>query len=212
MSTVTDEVNTPPQQKKRLYPAHIFSRASVVCPSCLIRFKEDAKACPNCQFDAHRVIENFPFDPPVMQRWMDNAKVFDGAAKREVDHLIDRLVKQFPQVSLSICTVELDDPVSLSEFGFWMMNACRLQEGQGEENRAWRLLLIIDVKRELLSLTPGYAVEAFMNDADWQDALKMMIPDMIAKDYRTSLAGFVKDAIQLLRKSAEDVMLKLSEK
>lgn len=209
---MTDEVKTTPQEKKRLYPAHIFDRASVVCPSCLIRFKEDSAQCPNCQFDAHRCVEKFPFDAPVMQRWMDNAKVFNAAARSEIDHLIERLVRQFPQVSLTICTVELDDPVSLPEFGFWMMNACRLQEGQGEENRAWRILLLMDVKRELLALTPGYAIEAFMNDADWQDALKMMIPDMIAKDYRTSLSGFVKDATQLLRKSAQDVIQKLSQK
>lgn len=209
---MTEEVKTSTEDKKRLYPAHIFNRASVVCPSCLIRFKEDSLKCPNCQFDAHRSVEKFPFDPPVMERWMDNAKLFNAAARGEIDQFIDRLERQFPQVSLTICTVELDDPVSLSEFGFWMMNACRLQEGQGEENRAWRILLLMDVKRELLSLTPGYAIEAFMNDADWQDALKMMIPDMIAKDYRTSLSGFVKDANQLLRKSAQDVMQKLSQK
>jgi uncharacterized membrane protein YgcG len=110
---------------------------------------------------------------------------------------------------LSVCTVELDDPVSLSEFGFWMMNACRMEEGQNSEQRPWTILLLIDVKRGLLSLTPGYAIEAFMDDADWQEALKMMVPDMIAGDYRLSLKGFVKDAIQLLRRSAQDVMQSL---
>jgi uncharacterized membrane protein YgcG len=208
---VTDQDNTLPREKKRVYPARMFKRASVVCPSCLIRFKERADQCPNCQFDAQRSVEQFSFQPPVMQRWMDNAKVFDQAARQEVDQMIDRIIKQFPQVSLSICTVELDDPISLSEFGFWMMNACGFEDGQSEEQRAWSILLLIDVKRKLLSLTPGYAIEAFMDDADWQETLKMMVPDMIADDYRLSLRGFVKDASQLLRKSAQDVMQMLKE-
>ena len=187
----------------------MFKRATVVCPSCLIRFKEHADQCPNCQFDAHRSVEQFRFEPPVMQRWMDNAKVLDTSVRQEIDQIFDRLTKQFPQVNLSVCTVELDDPTNLSEFGFWMMNACRLEDGQTSEQRAWTILLLIDVKRGLLSLTPGYAIEAFMDDAEWQEALKMMVPDMIARDYRLSLKGFVKDAIQLLRKSAQDVMQSL---
>ncbi len=203
---MTDQDNKAPREKKKVFPARMFKRATVVCPSCLIRFKEHADQCPNCQFDAHRSVEQFKFDPPVMQRWMDNAKVFDAPVRQEIDQIIDRLTKQFPQVSLSVCTVKLDDPISLSEFGFWMMNACRLGEGQNSEQRSWTILLLIDVKRGLLSLTPGYAIEAFMDDADWQEALKMMVPDMIARDYRMSLKGFVKDAIQLLRKSAQDVM------
>ena len=211
-SAVTDKETTSTQEKKRVYPARIFHRATVVCPSCRVRFKEDSEQCPNCKFDAHRAVEQFPFQPPVMQRWMDNAKVLDEIAKQEIDYLINRLVKQFPQVSLSICTVELDDSIDLPEFGFWMMNACPLKEGQQAKDRAWRILLLVDVKREMISLTPGYSVEAFMNDADWQDALKMMIPDMIAGDYRASLSGFVKDAIELFRKSAQDVIVKLSQK
>jgi len=206
---VTDQDNTAPKEKKKVFPARMFKRATVVCPSCLIRFKEHADQCPNCQFDAHRSVEQFRFEPPVMQRWMDNAKVLDTSVRQEIDQIFDRLTKQFPQVNLSVCTVELDDQTNLSEFGFWMMNACRLEDGQTSEQRAWTILLLIDVKRGLLSLTPGYAIEAFMDDAEWQEALKMMVPDMIARDYRLSLKGFVKDAIQLLRKSAQDVMQSL---
>lgn len=190
----------------------MFYRATVVCPSCLQHFKESDDQCRSCGFDAYRVVQQFPFTPPVMERFMDHAGVVDQKLTRDINAAVDRLRVRFPQVELYFCTVELDDPVSLPEFGFWMMNACRLQEGQVESDRAWSILLLIDVKRGIVSLTPGYAIEAFIEDSGWEDALRNMSEDLAADDYSSALLYYVKSAERLLRQSANNVNKKISHK
>jgi len=190
----------------------MFNRATVVCPSCLQRFKKVDTQCQRCGFDALRTVQQFPFTPPVMERFIDNAGIADEKLIKDINSAVDKLNVRFPQVGMYFCTVELDDPISLPEFGFWMMNACRLQEGQVEKDRAWSILLLIDVKRGLVSLTPGYAIEAFIEDSGWENTLRKMSEDLAADDYRSALLDYVKSAEQLLRESAVDVNKKVSHK
>ena len=190
----------------------MFNRATVVCPSCLQRFKNADTQCQRCGFDAHRTVQQFPYTPPVLERIIDNAGIADEKLIKEINSAVDKFNVRFPQVGMYFCTVELDDPISLPEFGFWMMNACQLQEGQVEKDRAWSILLLIDVKRGLVSLTPGYAIEAFMEDSGWENILRKISEDLAAEDFRSALLDYVKGAEQLLRESAANVNKKLSRK
>ena len=92
------------------------------------------------------------------------------------------------------------------------MNACQLQEGQVENDRAWSILLLIDVKRGLVSLTPGYAIEAFIEDSSWENTLRKISEDLAAGDFCSALLDYVKSAEQLLREPAADVNKKVSHK
>lgn len=201
-----------PLDKRKEYPARMFYRATVVCPSCHQRFNESDDQCQRCGFDAYQTVDKFPYTPPVMERVMDNAGIIDDKLHTELDLAVDKLIEKFPQVGMYFCTVEMEDPVSLSEFGFWMMNACRLQEGQVERDRAWSILLLIDVQRGLISLTPGYAIEAFIEDSGWENALRGASEDLAAGDYRSAILGYIKCAEKLLYTSAKDVKKKVRMK
>lgn len=193
----------------------MFNRATVVCPSCLKRFNEAEDKCPSCGYDAGRCVQQFDMTAPVLERFMDGAGLFalaDEKLQGDLDAALDALGKQFPQLGLYFCTLDQEEPVSLTEYGFWMMNSCLLQQGQDESERAWSLLLLLDVKRGLLSLTPGYAIEAFIDDPEWEQALKTMAQHLSAGDYRAALLGFVKDAQELLRVSAQQVNEQIKRK
>jgi len=198
--------------KRKGYPARIFNRATVVCPSCLQRFKESERQCQRCGFDAYRVVEQFTFKPPVMELMMDHAGITDDELCTDLASAVDKLVRKFPQVGFYFCFVEMDDPVKLSEFGFWLMNASPLQEGQVEKDRAWSLLLLIDVKRGLVSFTPGYAIEAFIEDSRWEESIHQISEDLASGDYRSALLKYVKNAELLLQQSAKDVSKKVKLK
>ena len=200
---------------KKVYSARQFNRVTIVCPSCLKRFKEAEEKCPSCAFDAQRSVQQFAMAAPVMERFMDQAGLFaqdDEKLKADLDAAVDALGKQFPQLGWYFCTLEPDELLSLPEYGFWMMNACLLQDGQDERERAWSLLLLMDVKRGVLSLTPGYAIEAFIDDLEWEKALKVMAEHLSVGDYRAALLGFVRDAGELLRASAQQVNEKIKRK
>lgn len=146
---------------------------------------------------------------------MDKAGIIAQADEKLIEDVgaaVDDLIKKFSQLELYFCALELGESVNISEFGFWMMNACPLQQGQDERSRAWSILLLMDVKRGLISLTPGYAIEAFIDDSAWEGALQAMAGHLAAGDYRAALLGFVEDAGQLLRDSAKNVNEKINRK
>lgn len=188
--------------KQKRYPARIFCRATVVCPSCLQRFKEQREQCPRCGFDAHAAVRRFPYTPPVLDRFMDHAGVTDEKLRADVTAAADVLARRFPQIGFYFCLVNLEQSASLSEFGFWMMNACRLQQGQTETDRAWSILLLVDVEGGTVSVTPGYAVEAFMEDSGWEGLLKEISPQLQRGDYREALLGYLQGAESLLWQAA----------
>ena len=200
---------TAPLEKRKIYPARIFKRASVVCPSCLQRFKDAHEQCPRCGFDALRAVEQFAFTPPVMERVMDQVGVIDDGLKKEIDAAVLKVQKRFPQVDFHFCIAELDDPIKLPELGFWMMNACLLRDGQVESDRAWSMLVLIDVKRGLVSITPGYAIEAFFEDSGWENILRELSEDLAAGDYRAAIIYFLKSAECLLLEAALQVKQKI---
>ena len=198
-------------EKRKQYPARIFYRATVVCPSCLQRFRETADACQRCGFDAYRVVQQFPYTAPVLERVIDNAGVMDASWRPELDRAVDRLSTRFPQVGFYFCTVMLDDPVKLPEFGFWMMNACRLEQGQQELDRAWSILLLLDVKRGLVSITPGYAIEAFIEDSAWEDALRQISQPLIESNYQKAFLDFMRHAERLLVQAGKQAFRKMKK-
>ena len=144
-----------------------------------------------------------------MERIIDNAGIADEKLIKDINSAVDKFNVRFPQVGMYFCSVELDDPISLPEFGFWMMNACQLQQGQVEKDRAWSILLLIDVERGLVSLTPLYAIEAFIEDSSWENTLRKISEDLAAGDFCSALLDYVKSAEQLLREPAADVNKKV---
>ena len=143
---------------------------------------------------------------------MDHAGITNDKLCADLAGSVAKVVRKFPQVGFYVCLVEMDDPVKLSEFGFWLMNASQLQQGQVEKDRAWSLLLLIDVKRGLVSFTPGYAIEAFIEDSRWEESIRQISEDLASGDYRRALLNYVKNAGLLLQQSAKDVCKKVKLK
>lgn len=198
-------------EKRKQYPARTFYRATVVCPSCLQRFREAADACQRCGFDAYRVVQQFPYTAPVLEQVIDNAGVITPDWRPALDHALAKLARRFPQVGFHFCTVRLENPVKLTEFGFWMMNASQLEPGQQESDRAWSMLVLLDVERGLISLTPGYALEAFIEDSKWEDALRQISRSLVEGDYRKALLSLMAHAERLLSLAGKQAMRKVKK-
>ncbi len=198
-------------QKRKQYPARKFYRATVACPSCRQRFKQADEKCPRCGFDAYSAVQSFPFAAPVLGPVVDNVGVIGEALQKELAEAASRMAKKFPQIGFHFCTVEFDDPVNLTEFGFWMMNACKLAQNQQETDRAWSILLLIDVRRGLAALTPGYAVEAFVEDSGWENALRLISGDLAAGNFRAALMAYFRHAETLLCEAARSVSRKVKK-
>ncbi len=74
----------------------------------------------------------FGDDLPPLLPLLDVAEVWDEKDKRKIMAAVARFNRRFPQVRWRICGAALGGQVSLPLFGFWLVNACPLMEGETE--------------------------------------------------------------------------------
>ncbi len=92
----------------------------------------------------------------------------------QIEAARERLRRRFPQFHWRVCCVKLPPATDLSVFGFWLLNACSLQDKETLEERAWTVLLLIDVKSSQAAAIPGYAAENCFDDNQWRKSLHAM--------------------------------------
>jgi hypothetical protein len=156
---------------EREYSPKRFAIGSISCPACKGRLERDAKWCPSCSFTGSKTLEMFGDDPPPLLPLLDVAEVWDEKDKRKIMAAMARFNRRFPQIRLRICGAALGGRVSLPLFGFWLVNACPLLEGETAEERGWTVLLLVDSETWSTSVTTGYRAEAWLSDDMWDKAL-----------------------------------------
>ena len=98
---------------KKLYQAKSFAKSPIVCPSCNLKLDREVEECPRCQFSGTVSVARYPFAAPPMTRFMDVGEVFDPKARQAMSDRLSRLEKQFPQVRICFCALELPEHVDL---------------------------------------------------------------------------------------------------
>lgn len=134
----------------------------------------------------------FPMSPPPLAPIIDAADILseDDIAKIKTARNIVR--RQYPQFRWRICSVCLPPDTSLSLFGFWLLNACPLQERETAGERAWAVLLIINAATGQAAVIPGYAAEPVLTDDEWQTALAAMAGAWRARKPAEAIIQFFK--------------------
>ncbi|MGB0775210.1 MAG: TPM domain-containing protein [Akkermansiaceae bacterium] len=187
----------------------MFYRATVTCPSCFKKSRDASERCSACGFDALQAVQKFQFTPPTLDCVIDSAGLLDEKTIERITLTAQTLKAKFPQFGFYFCLVDMGNTVNLSEFAFWMMNACRLQDGQTEMDRAWSVLLVIDSVSGQVALTPGYAAEAFIEDSGWEAAIRDISPLLREAQYGDAILNYLTHAEKLLHTAALFVKGKL---
>jgi hypothetical protein len=185
-------VSAPTSYKK--FSARLFARGEMVCPRCRAPFPEPPDACPNCDYDFAAGVESFPFAPPALELFMNPAGLLPDDVAGPVRERYDAFRSRFPGISLSFCFIQLAPGTPLSEFAFWLFNSA---PGAGDD-RAWQLLLTVDLGAGRVSLNSGYALEPFIDPAQWTDPLNTCAAACAQADWTRALTRFIGDADRLL--------------
>ena len=141
----------------------MFSGGGMVCPRCQTAFAEEPDACPGCGYHFDQACESFPFSPPPLGLLMNPSGLVSDSLEESLQGPYQDFRSCFPQVDISFCFVALSPGTPLNEFAFWLFNAAP----GATELRAWHLLVTIDFDSGQISLTPGYAIEPFVESSDW---------------------------------------------
>ena len=179
----------------------------MVCPRCRAPWKEAPESCPNCDYDFAAGIESFPFAPPLLEFFMNPASLLPDDVAGRVRERYDQFRERFPDIRLSFCFIQLTAGTPLSEFAFWLFNSAP----NGNDERAWRLLLTVDLGAGRMSLNSGYALEPFIDPAQWKAPLNTCAAACAHADWSNALHGFIDHADELLESAWKDAIAKQKE-
>jgi hypothetical protein len=197
---------------KKLYRAGAFAKSSIVCPSCFMKIEKVVDECPRCQFSGAVAVQRYPFPAPLMARFMDDKDIFDPTARQAISNRLTQLERQFPQVRICFCALELPEHVDLREFGYWLFNASPVENRAEADKRPWTILLLLDHALGRVSVTSGYAIEPFVSDDQWVNFLRLEREYFFKRDYREAGLRFVASAEKILREGANRAEMKMRGK
>lgn len=164
-----------------------FALADPLCPSCGGVTAEGDRACRACGYGFEFASRLIPYPAPALRKFID----FDGHLSRhdirDGQRALEKLRAHFPQVTLCTCLVNVPDGVSITEFGFWLFNQSIPEGPRLIERRLHSILLLIDPTKGEATLTVGYGLDPFLDDADLQRCLQKIRRPLAAKNYGKAL-------------------------
>lgn len=191
------------EERKKVYAAKRFARGAMVCPSCQYVLEESAEKCPKCGFCGQISVEKFPFPPPPLSSVLDPNDYLSKAEKSSITKKVQKLQKRLPQIRFLNCLVPLGEDVNLREFGFWLLNAGQLKEG--DEAKTFAILFLIDPKEKAISVTVGYGLDALVMDTQWVQVCEDCRDLCYRQKFGAGIEAFLDGAFDLLSQRAIEI-------
>ena len=188
------------EERRKVYAAKRFAKGAMVCPSCQYVLDDSSEVCGKCGFSGKVAVEKFPFAAPPLGPVVDPGKMLSKEEVSLVTKKVAKLQKRLPQVRFINCLVGLGDEVNLREFGFWLLNAGQMKEGEGAKNFA--VLFLIDPKEQVMSVTVGYGLDPLVTDTQWIPVCQGCRDLLFREKYGEGIETFLNGAFELLSERA----------
>lgn len=115
--------------------------------------------------------------------------------------------KKFPQIVFCVLVIDLGEEVSISEYGFWLINRARFGGAGIIGAKNFDLFFVIDPKGRAAGLIAGYGLEAYLSEQDLQDALAVANSGFDAGD----LICGMRECIEFLTIRVREIVLRIEE-
>ena len=182
-----------PEIRKKLSP-RLFSRGGLSCPHCQTSMGEALESCPRCGFRLDACSDVLGTHAPALDFLIDPGNILPESANGQLAPIHQELQKKFPQVSLSLCLIELNPPFKVNELAFWLINVAP----DSNADRAWKIVLVFDVAKHEAGLASGYGIEPFIKPTTWTELLTKTNAEAHRSDWTSALELLVNEAIPLL--------------
>jgi uncharacterized membrane protein YgcG len=132
-----------------------------------------------------------------LARITDQSRRLNLAATRHLEAVLDDFERTFPQVFLAVYVGPLPTEITLSGFGFWLLNHGAFETHLSAKRNDFGIVLVIDPLRHSASWTVGYALEAVLPEA----ALTAILKSLRGRLGRANLAGAIEKGVRRLKKT-----------
>ena len=171
----------------------------VHCPACGGVVDDRIPRCRHCRFTGNDSVSMFSKEFFPLAPVLDTAELWTDAEIAKIRQVRSRFRKLFPQIRIFIETTNLPPNTSLPLYGFWRMNTAPLSALENEDSRTWACLLAIDAPSSRASITCGYRLERWVEDASWQAILQKSAKLWHSKGSAAFVLDFYKNAEKSLR-------------
>ena len=187
-------------RKNKIHAAKRFARGAMTCPSCQYILEEGVPECPKCGFSGSIAVKKFPFPAPPLSAVVDPNAFLSEQEAAAITKKVGKLQARLPQVHFVNCLVPLGDEVNLREFGFWLLNAGQMEEGDAA--KAFAVVFIIDPKNRAISVTVGYGLEPMVMDTEWVKICESYRDFFYRQKYSEGIELFLDKSFELLSERA----------
>jgi hypothetical protein len=167
-------VQAPIIKQTKSYSAKKFAKGALFCPACRVRLESPEPACPTCGFTGAHTMPMFGKAAPAMTQILDVENVWTAAQRKALEKELAQMRQLFPQIHWCLLSVKLPPQADMRLFGFWFFNVSPVAADEDPDQRAWTILLTIDTEQQQLGLTPGYYIEPFLADDEWEKLLVIL--------------------------------------
>lgn len=143
------------------------------CPDCLLQIHRTAEECPHCGVSLLDLRQTFRGMNPIVD---DGVQDLAGVLRRKMkDSLVksyEKAQRQFPNLQLAICFVDLPHTVKIESYGFWLLNDGIFRRQANEiKNEGGRVIVVVDMTSKKVTLNAGYMIDDYIAKGEVFDVL-----------------------------------------
>ena len=170
------------------------------CPSCHRPVDHEAENCYSCGYSCDRAKLQFGSKQVVLNQIHDAADCLRVRESRLISDVFDHLEVHFPQLIFAVYLGELNETISISELGFWLLNHAEIEDSDVSNSNDRGILLLIDVERMRAGISLGYHSELLLSEEDCHRALMASRPFLINGEFGNGVEAVFKKIEKLLNK------------
>lgn len=172
------------------------------CPRCVQSIHRAAELCPHCGFSIADADFMFGQGEVSLKALTDGAGLFGRGERRRVEAAMENFSRRFPQLFVAVYTGSLGEVSNLRQFGFWLLNRAAFEEVPADKPNESGILITMDPESKAAGMVFGYALDAFLDEADTFECLSRAHAHWLEGRYAD---GLVKLLVQL-----EGILIKRS--
>lgn len=151
------------------------------CPYCGTGLRERSTECPACRLDLNRAARLLGPVPRIEPVVCDSTGALSQQERKGLKKRIGEITTRFPQVRIQLVFRHFSDGHPIGLHAFWMFNLGAFWSETEKHGANRTLLLLVDPIDAEASITPGYGLEPFIQDAELDDLLDLAAEEWAGK-------------------------------
>lgn len=116
---------------------------------------------------------------------------------------MDDFERLLPQAFFAAYLGMLPAGLKVAELGFWLLNQGAFNTPQMQKRNDFGVVLVLDPAARELSMTFGYAIESYFDEATQRRLLGKAVRHLKFRDYGTAIRGVIRDCLAVLQRHAK---------